>query len=204
VNAVFDQLYSCLDHERIRNAVARQVGEAQPSAWFIAQFLMTGDGPDSPDDDLGWEDVADGLLEFIGFDEIDNLVAEVVFGLALPDPLEIVPDALIEPGPLVPGMYGGHPLWAYDETVRELKKSGRLEECDLLLVGLIESLEAYAEKSGNSLSPRYHEQLAIVRRKRKDAEGEVAVLERYFAHPDCLPSQPLLDRLEKARARLEA
>ena len=120
----------------------------------------------------------------------------------LPDPLEVVPDALTEPGPLVPGMYCGHPLWAYDETIRELKKSGRLEECDLLLVGLIESLEAYSEKTGGSLSPRYHEQLAIVRRKRKDVEGEVAALERYFAHPDCLSSQPLLARLEKARARL--
>ena len=99
-------------------------------------------------------------------------------------------------------MYCGHPLWAYDETIRELKKSGRLEECDLLLLGLIESLEAYSEKTGGSLSPRYHEQLAIVRRKRKDAEGEVAALERYFAHPDCLSSQPLLARLEKARARV--
>jgi hypothetical protein len=177
--------------------------DKEPRSWFIASLLEGGEGPSDLDDSAGWEEVSLSLLSYVRDGQLAGLVEAGMSALDFSDPLRIITsDGWNAATQDEPGYYLGHPTYAYLETIRALKASNRLNECDTLLLALISSLEAEAALSGCSLSPYYHEQLAIVRRKLGDAAGEVEVLERYFSHPQSLSSKPLRERLDKARQRL--
>ena len=202
-SALVSQMFACLDergqHERLRHRLMEQ----QPHSWFIAEFLMEGAGPQALEDEDGWDDVAQALLSYIGYEQLEDLRARALDGLFEESPLEVL-DRL--PEPVLPdddpGLYRGHPIWAYEDAIRALKAADRLPECEKLLLGLIDALEAKVASEGGSLSPYLFEQLAIVRRKMGDDSGELEILNRYFAQPGALDSSRLLDRLAKVKHRL--
>lgn len=92
---------------------------------------------------------------------------------------------------------------AYVEDVGELKRRGRLEDAERLLLALVEACEEEARQEGLGVPPWYYEQLAIVRRKRLDFDGELEVLERFAAqlHAPGVGTPKLLKRLGDVRAR---
>jgi hypothetical protein len=199
---VSEQLYGCLDEEAARKRLTRSIPREAPAAWFVAKFLAQGDGPEWLDDDDGWEHVADALLDYIGLDEVEELAAQALDGLLAEDPLRRLEANVTTYERDEPGMYRGHPLFAYEESVRALKAADRLPECETLLLGLIDALEAQVADKGGSLSPHFYEQLAIVRRKMGNDAGELEVLERYFGEPGALDSASLGKRLDRVKARL--
>lgn len=83
------------------------------------------------------------------------------------------------------------------ETVKDLKRLGHLEQARDLLGELCAAAEAEGAATGLTIPPWYVEQYAIVCRKLKDRDGEVAMLERYLANPLALP-----DGLDERLARL--
>ncbi len=87
------------------------------------------------------------------------------------------------------------------ETVKHLKREGKLDEVVQLLRQCADATEDEAAASGHGVAPWYFEQLAICFRKQKDFEAEVAILERFSALPHAPGAAPpkLLDRLGKAR-----
>lgn len=86
------------------------------------------------------------------------------------------------------------------ETVKDLKRLGHNEQARDLLLELCEAAENEGAATGMAIPPWYFEQTAIVCRKLKDGDGEIAILERYLANP--LAVRGDLDaRLEKARAK---
>lgn len=94
----------------------------------------------------------------------------------------------------------------YVEDVKVLKRRKDHAAAERLLLALIEAVEEESKAEGWGVAPWYYEQLAIVRRKRGDRDGEVAILERYASMPRAPGASggKLLARLEDARARREA
>lgn len=86
------------------------------------------------------------------------------------------------------------------ETVKDLKRLGHNEQARDLLLELCEAAEDEGRTTGLAVPPWYFEQTAIVCRKLRDYDGEVAILERYLANPHAVGGD-LGDRLEKARAK---
>lgn len=91
--------------------------------------------------------------------------------------------------------------WVDDVTV--LKRNQALGPCRDLLQELIEAVERESTEFTMSPAPWYYEQMAIVLRKMRDFDGEVAVIERYlaFPHPTQPPKPEIRDRLTKAQAK---
>jgi hypothetical protein len=103
-----------------------------------------------------------------------------------------------------PGFVRGRHYTEYFEEVKELRRSGREEEAESLLLELVEATEAEANSQGLGVAPAYYEQLAILYRSRGDGAREVSILERFAQQkhaPGAMPPR-LLERLEKARTRL--
>lgn len=101
------------------------------------------------------------------------------------------------------GMLRGRHYTEYVEEVKELRRSGRTEEAEQLLLELIAATEdeARAEGAGWGVAPWYYEQLAILYSKRGEKEREIAILER-FAHQPRAPGRAtpaLLERLAKKK-----
>ncbi len=90
---------------------------------------------------------------------------------------------------------------AYVRDVKELKRRKEHGRAEVLLLALIEATEAESRAEGCGVAPWYYEQLAIVRRKRGDLDGEVAILERFAAKPHAPGVSPpkLLARLDDAK-----
>ena len=86
------------------------------------------------------------------------------------------------------------------ETVNDLKRLGHNEQARDLLLELCKAAEEEGTATGMAVPPWYFEQTAIVSRKLKDFDGEVAILERYLANPLAVRGN-LDSRLEKARAK---
>jgi hypothetical protein len=100
-----------------------------------------------------------------------------------------------------PGYYGGRHFTTYVRDVENLKRAGRLDEVEQLLLHLVDAAEAYGRAHDFGTAPWYYEQLAIVYRKQKSYSKEVSILERFAAQehaPGVKPAQ-LLERLSKAR-----
>ena len=102
------------------------------------------------------------------------------------------------------GYYERRHYTEYVEQVKQLKRDSRLDEAVKLLTSLVSATEAEALSAGTGVAPWYYEQLAIVHRKRKDDEAEVAILQRYAGQTRAPGSgaQRLVERLEKVRARI--
>jgi hypothetical protein len=66
---------------------------------------------------------------------------------------------------------------------------------------LVDATEKEAKRTGGGVSPWYYEKLAMIYRKEKLYEDEVAILERYERQPKApgALSKKLAERLVKAR-----
>jgi len=109
-----------------------------------------------------------------------------------------------ESRPSRPGHYKGKHFTEYVDTVKSLKREGRLGEAERLLLGLIDVMEEEERQDGYGVAPWYYEQVAIICRKQQRCADEVAVLER-FAEQRKGPGAKvpkLLERLKKARELL--
>jgi hypothetical protein len=99
------------------------------------------------------------------------------------------------------GLYEGRHYTEYVDEVRKLKKTDPAAAEELLL-HLVEVVEAEATALRWKPAPWYFEHVAILRRKRKDYAGEVAILERHERwYPD---GGKFAERLRKARALQES
>lgn len=87
------------------------------------------------------------------------------------------------------------------DTVRQLKREGRLEEAIGMLLPQLDLWERDAAAGLGGVAPWYYEQAAIIYRKLKRYDEEITVLERFAAQPHAPGASPpeLLARLEKAR-----
>ncbi len=95
------------------------------------------------------------------------------------------------------GSYKGRLYQDYVNDVNILMKLGRLDECERLLLGLIEAIEA--DKSANKVSSAwYYAQLANVYHHKGDVSSEVKALER-FVEKNKGARTTLHERLEKLR-----
>jgi hypothetical protein len=103
----------------------------------------------------------------------------------------------------VPGTIGGRHYSTYPGEVRELKRNGKLDEAEALLLRLVDATEAESKANRWGVAPWYYEQVAIVRAKRKDLDGAIAILERYdrqIKAPGAGPHR-LAQRLSQLRSK---
>ncbi len=98
-----------------------------------------------------------------------------------------------------PGQYKGRHYTEYVDEFKELKRQGKLEEAETLLLGLIDATESEAKAEKTIVAPAYYEHLAIVYRTQKNYSAEVGVLEPYSKQPRG-PKDKLIERLKKAQA----
>lgn len=98
------------------------------------------------------------------------------------------------------GLVDGKHYTGYVDAVNELKRQGRLDTAEALLLQLITAVEAEARAEDWVVAPWYYEQLAIIYRKQKDETKELAILKR-FSDQKHQEGHPLLDRLRKLEAK---
>ncbi len=97
------------------------------------------------------------------------------------------------------GLVNGKHYTEYVESVKELKRQGKLDRAEALLLRLIRAVEEEAEAENWIVAPWYYEQLAIIYRKQKAETKELDILKR-FAIQKHEEKHPLLDRLRKIEA----
>ena len=110
------------------------------------------------------------------------------------------------PTPDCSDCYGTHDptpeeLVAYDppyewcEIVKDHKRNGRYDEALIILDGCMQVEEAHS----GGVAPWYYEHAAIIHRKRRDRDAELAVLHRFAAQQHAPGAKPpkLLERLAK-------
>ncbi len=79
------------------------------------------------------------------------------------------------------GHYRGRHFTEWVERVKQLKREGALEEAEALLWGLVTAAEEESRSEGwLALAPWYYSQLAIIYRKQKLYDKEIAILQRYL------------------------
>lgn len=88
------------------------------------------------------------------------------------------------------GSYRGKHYTEWVETVKDLKRDGRLDEALSLLNGLVKAVEGEAKNEGWGVAPWYYEQIAIICRKQGDLAGELAILQRYDKQPAAPGASP--------------
>lgn len=100
-----------------------------------------------------------------------------------------------------PGMVRGRPHSDWHEEVKRLEQVGDEPAAELLLIEICDATEAESRAEGFGVAPAAYERLAVIYRKRKDQEAEVAILERYEAAPKAPGATPakLAERLAKLR-----
>lgn len=92
-------------------------------------------------------------------------------------------------------------ITAVVELVRALKREGKFEEAIQILLPQLDLWERDAQAGLGGVAPWYYEQAAIIYRKLKRYDDEIAVLERFASQPHAPGASPpeLLQRLEKAK-----
>jgi lipopolysaccharide biosynthesis regulator YciM len=98
------------------------------------------------------------------------------------------------------GLVNGKHYTEYVELVRDLKRQGKLDRAEALLLRLITAVEEEAAAGNWIVAPWYYEHLAIVYRKQNDETKELGILKR-FASQTHGEAHPLLDRLRKLEAK---
>jgi hypothetical protein len=104
-----------------------------------------------------------------------------------------------------PGFYKGRHYTEWVGDLQELKRKGELDDFEAIMLMVLDANEADAQKQQWGVAPWYYEQLAILYRKQKRYEDEVAVLERYDRQKKAGGVKPakLKERLVKARELVE-
>jgi hypothetical protein len=101
------------------------------------------------------------------------------------------------------GQVRGKHYTEWVDDVKALKRHEAYEEALILLSELMDAVEAESRAQNWVIAPWYYEQAAIVKRKLKDYQGEVEVLQRYLEAVAETPDGPrpeLLDRQAKVVA----
>ncbi len=90
------------------------------------------------------------------------------------------------------------PPYEWCEIVEDHKRSGRYDEALVILDGCMRVEEAHC----GGVAPWYYEQAAIIHRKRRDRDAELALLRRFAAQQHAPGATPpkLLERLAKLQA----
>lgn len=101
------------------------------------------------------------------------------------------------------GFVRGYYYADYVGDVQALRRAGRESEAQQLLLQLVDAAEAEARVEKWQVPPWYYEQLAISYRRCKEPQSEIAILERFARNPYTARDHPLLQRLGKARARVQ-
>lgn len=102
------------------------------------------------------------------------------------------------------GTVNGKYYVEYVGQVKQLKRDDKHQEAIELLLKLIDAVESEAKVAKSFgrdgfTAPWYYEQLAIIYRKEKRYNDEVAILERHQKENDWAGSTKLDERLKKAR-----
>ena len=103
-----------------------------------------------------------------------------------------------------PGYYQGRHYTTYVWDVEELKRNGRLDEAERLLIELVKATEAEDKAERHGVAPWYYEQLAMIYRSRKEYKKEIAILERFAKkrHAPGVGVQRLTERLSRVQELL--
>lgn len=78
-----------------------------------------------------------------------------------------------------PGTVHGRHHSEFVEEVKDLRRGGREDAAQRLLLDLLDAVEAEASAREMTVAPWYYKQLAVSYRKTGDTEAEIGVLERY-------------------------
>lgn len=97
------------------------------------------------------------------------------------------------------GNFRGRHYTEWVETVKALKRNAQYDDALILLEGLMTAVEAEFAAERLAPAPWYFEQAAIIYRKQKNPDSEVAVLERYLRIDPSNPHPEMAARLAKAR-----
>jgi hypothetical protein len=101
------------------------------------------------------------------------------------------------------GAIDGRPYTSFKDDVTALRRGGRDDEAERLLLRIVDEAERVASSGGQEPPPWWYEQLAIIYKKRNDVAAEIAILERYASRAtgrNAKHTPRLLARLAKARA----
>jgi tetratricopeptide (TPR) repeat protein len=82
-----------------------------------------------------------------------------------------------------PGLVPGRHYTEWVEPVKQLKREGRLEEAEVLLLECVDAVEAQARAEDRPVAPWYYEQLGIVYRKLGDKAASDAIAQRHATAP---------------------
>ena len=101
------------------------------------------------------------------------------------------------------GFINGRHFSSYALEAMALRRAGRVDEAEKLLLALVEAMEADARANNWSVAPWYYKQLAILYNKRQDTDSELGILERYegLNHQGGGPRPDLIERLTEVRRR---
>jgi len=104
-----------------------------------------------------------------------------------------------------PGFYKGKHYTEYVEAITSLKRKGRYDDAESLLLMLLDATEEEDCVEHMGVAPWYYEQLAIIYRKQLRYADEITVLERFAKQRHAPGVQPpkLIERLSKAKGLLE-
>lgn len=102
------------------------------------------------------------------------------------------------------GYVQGRHYGTFVDDVENLKRLGKFEEAEMLLLELINATEEEDKSRNWGVAPAYYEELAKLYRKNKNFTQEVAILERFAkqTHGNGAKPKKLLERLEKAKLLL--
>jgi len=102
------------------------------------------------------------------------------------------------------GYVQGRHYVTFVDDVENLKRLGKFEEAEMLLLELINATEEEGKSRNWGVAPAYYEELAKLYRKNKNFTQEVAILERFAkqTHGNGAKPKKLLERLEEAKLLL--
>lgn len=101
------------------------------------------------------------------------------------------------------GMCDGRHYTAFVGEVKTLKREGRLDQAEALLLRLLGAVEEESRADGVGVAPWYYEQLAIIYARRGEVGSEIEVLARFARqrHARGVKTEKLLSRLSRLHAR---